>query len=315
MSAHRASIRACCTSSTSRGWASSTISTSRSHPGLNVLTGETGAGKTMVTTGLTLALGARAAASLVREGARRPGCRPGSMRPDGAPSTELGRGRRGHPGQDRLGRRQGHGPDLRPARHGVRPGRARRAPGRGPRSASGPAPALSAGDPDGVPRPVRRRRAPRGAGRLPGGVRRSPPGRGRARPVARGGSRPRARTRSARLPGARDRRGRPPARARARRSRVEEARLAHVERLIEHTAAADPRSTATMAPPAMPSPRPRKRSTEAAALDPGRGRARCRAPADWRRSWPSSPGTSATIEKRCSPTPSGCRQSASARPS
>jgi DNA repair protein RecN (Recombination protein N) len=40
------------------------------HPGLNVLTGETGAGKTMVTTGLTLALGARAAASLVRDGAK-----------------------------------------------------------------------------------------------------------------------------------------------------------------------------------------------------------------------------------------------------
>jgi DNA repair protein RecN (Recombination protein N) len=40
------------------------------HPGLNVLTGETGTGKTMVTVGLMLALGARAAASLVRQGAR-----------------------------------------------------------------------------------------------------------------------------------------------------------------------------------------------------------------------------------------------------
>src|SRR5256885_9203748 len=39
------------------------------HPGLNVLTGETGAGKTMVTVGLTLALGGRATASLVRPGA------------------------------------------------------------------------------------------------------------------------------------------------------------------------------------------------------------------------------------------------------
>jgi DNA repair protein RecN (Recombination protein N) len=38
-------------------------------PGLNVLTGETGAGKTMVTVGLALALGRRAAASLVRAGA------------------------------------------------------------------------------------------------------------------------------------------------------------------------------------------------------------------------------------------------------
>jgi DNA repair protein RecN (Recombination protein N) len=39
------------------------------HPGLNVLTGETGAGKTMVTVGISLALGARGAASLVRQGA------------------------------------------------------------------------------------------------------------------------------------------------------------------------------------------------------------------------------------------------------
>jgi len=37
-------------------------------PGLNVLTGETGAGKTMVTVGLALALGRRATASLVRPG-------------------------------------------------------------------------------------------------------------------------------------------------------------------------------------------------------------------------------------------------------
>ena len=40
------------------------------HPGLNVLTGETGAGKTMVTVGLALALGVRADSSLVRTGAK-----------------------------------------------------------------------------------------------------------------------------------------------------------------------------------------------------------------------------------------------------
>ncbi|HET7476846.1 MAG TPA: DNA repair protein RecN [Dermatophilaceae bacterium] len=39
-------------------------------PGLNVLTGETGAGKTMVVSGLGLLLGARADAGLVRDGAR-----------------------------------------------------------------------------------------------------------------------------------------------------------------------------------------------------------------------------------------------------
>jgi DNA repair protein RecN (Recombination protein N) len=37
-------------------------------PGLNVLTGETGAGKTMVTVGLSLAIGARASATLVGDG-------------------------------------------------------------------------------------------------------------------------------------------------------------------------------------------------------------------------------------------------------
>jgi DNA repair protein RecN (Recombination protein N) len=40
-------------------------------PGLNVLTGETGAGKTMVTEGLTLALGRRARSGIVRQGATR----------------------------------------------------------------------------------------------------------------------------------------------------------------------------------------------------------------------------------------------------
>ena len=39
------------------------------HPGLNVLTGETGTGKTMVTVGLQLALGRRGSASMVRSGA------------------------------------------------------------------------------------------------------------------------------------------------------------------------------------------------------------------------------------------------------
>ena len=37
-------------------------------PGLNVLSGETGAGKTMITVGLALAVGARASPSMVREG-------------------------------------------------------------------------------------------------------------------------------------------------------------------------------------------------------------------------------------------------------
>ena len=52
-------------------------------PGLNVLTGETGAGKTMVTVGLLLALGERGSASLVRDGLPRPACRLASTPPTG----------------------------------------------------------------------------------------------------------------------------------------------------------------------------------------------------------------------------------------
>ena len=41
------------------------------HPGLTVVTGETGAGKTMIVTGLGLLLGERADARTVRSGADR----------------------------------------------------------------------------------------------------------------------------------------------------------------------------------------------------------------------------------------------------
>jgi DNA repair protein RecN (Recombination protein N) len=54
------------------------------HPGLNVLTGETGAGKSMVTVGLSLALGARATASLVRDGAGAARVQARFDAPDGA---------------------------------------------------------------------------------------------------------------------------------------------------------------------------------------------------------------------------------------
>ena len=54
------------------------------HAGLNVLTGETGAGKTMVTVGLALALGARAGSSLVRDGASAARVQARFDAPDGA---------------------------------------------------------------------------------------------------------------------------------------------------------------------------------------------------------------------------------------
>jgi DNA repair protein RecN (Recombination protein N) len=56
------------------------------HPGLTVLTGETGAGKTMVVTGLGLLLGSRADSSLVRTGADRTVVEGVLELPDGHPA-------------------------------------------------------------------------------------------------------------------------------------------------------------------------------------------------------------------------------------
>ncbi len=59
------------------------------HPGLTVLTGETGAGKTMVVTGLGLLLGARGDAGLVRPGASRAVVEGVLALPDGHPALAL----------------------------------------------------------------------------------------------------------------------------------------------------------------------------------------------------------------------------------
>jgi DNA repair protein RecN (Recombination protein N) len=56
-------------------------------PGLNVLSGETGAGKTLITVGLTLALGARSASGLVRAGQRSLGVEAQFRLSDGGPDV------------------------------------------------------------------------------------------------------------------------------------------------------------------------------------------------------------------------------------
>ena len=211
------------------------------HPGLNVLTGETGAGKTMVTVGLTLALGARASASLVRDGAEAARVQ---ARFDASRRAADDWAEDGEVILARTVSAEGKGTAriCGPARHRVHAGH---------RSASTSSrctvsirrsACLTTGDADGVPRPVRRRRAPRGAGRVPRGVRRAAR-RPRTSSTACARRRATASANSTCSPTrcARSRR-RSPSRARARRSAAEETRLAHVERLLEHTAAAGSRA-------------------------------------------------------------------------
>jgi DNA repair protein RecN (Recombination protein N) len=59
------------------------------HPGLTVVTGETGAGKTMVVTGLQLLAGGRADASRVRRGAERAVVEGRFRSPEGSPAAKL----------------------------------------------------------------------------------------------------------------------------------------------------------------------------------------------------------------------------------
>ena len=179
--------------------------------GLTVLTGETGAGKTMVTVGLSLALGARSSTTLVRAGARAARVQ---ARFDAPPSA----GEWAEDGEVVLARTvaadgKGGAQGGRSARDRVDPGGPRRRPRRGPRAASD-APAARAVDADGVRRSRRWRRSPGGAGDVPRGARAAGLGTRRARRVDRGRSRPGARARPPRLPGRRDRRGRRPDRGR-----------------------------------------------------------------------------------------------------
>src|SRR4051794_41307471 len=76
------------------------------HPGLNVLTGETGAGKTMVTVGLALAIGGRATAALVRTGS--PAARVQARVDAGPEAGARGEGRGG--GLPRTAAAHGRGP-------------------------------------------------------------------------------------------------------------------------------------------------------------------------------------------------------------
>ena len=142
-------------------------------PGFTAITGETGAGKTMVVTALGLLLGGRADSGAVRTGARRPASRAwsrsdsagargrgrrgrgrGRGRPAGAGPADLRRG----PVAGVRGRRRGPGLQSRvagrPARGGARP--VRPAPAAAPGRAARRARQLRRGQALDAPGPVRR---------------------------------------------------------------------------------------------------------------------------------------------------------------
>ena len=212
------------------------------HPGLNVLTGETGAGKTMITVGLALALGAAASASLVRDGAsaarvqarfdvgsaRRPPPMSSSWVEDGEVLLARSVPAEGK-GSARIGGQLATASALAAlgarARRGARP-----APGQR---------LLDQAHADRVPRPVRRRRAPRRPGRVPRGVRCAARGHRRSSSVC--ARRPATVSASSTCSPTRCARSRPccPSRASPGASAAEEARLGHVERLLEWRAAAE----------------------------------------------------------------------------
>ena len=173
-------------------------------PGLTVVTGETGAGKTMVVTGLGLLLGGRGRRRLVRAGADRAASRASSTSPAGHPRARAGR----------RGRRRGRATGWSSCRTVSAEGRSRApsaaAPPRSACSPSSPSTSspctarptssgcASADQQREVARPLRRRRRRRrrcAAYRRP--ARRARAGRGRARATC--ARRPRERAREADL--------------------------------------------------------------------------------------------------------------------
>ena len=195
-------------------------------PGFTVVTGETGAGKTMVVTGLGLMFGGRADPARVRPGAERATVE-GRLRidPAGHVAQQVQRGGRRprrrwrHADRQPFGVRRGAVAGLRG--RPVGPGLAAHLPGRRPGGrarAGGPAAAAAAGPAAPGARPVRRAGAGRRAQRLPAGLPAAPRGPGGARRAGRAareraqrGRGPAARPGRDRAAGARRGRGRRPA--------------------------------------------------------------------------------------------------------
>ena len=217
-------------------------------PGLTVITGETGAGKTMIVTALGLLLGGRADSGAVRTGSR-------TARVEGVVSaTDLAELRR----RGRGGRGRGRG---RPGRAGPQRLAPRAAPGRSSAAPRCPSSVLAevaeplvavhgqsdqhrllqARGPARGARPVRRRRGGRAAGRLHGAPR--APARHRAGARRGGGHRPR--------PGPRGR----PAAVRARRGRGGRARAGRGHRAGGRGGPARASPTSCAPPPSRPARR------------------------------------------------------------
>ena len=271
-------------------------------PGFTVVTGETGAGKTMVVTGLGLLFGGRADAGAVRPGADRAVVEgrivvdptgPRSPRGPTRPAAELDDGAlivsRSVSAE---GRSRAHlGGRSVPVGAA---GRAGRRPGRRARPVR-PAAAAAAGPPARGARPVRRRRARRAARAPTPGLPAAPAGQRASwseldHPGAGAGAGGRP---AAVRPGG-DREGRPRSRARTSSSPPRSERLAHADAL---RAAADGRARGARS--ATRTPR-RGRATRRPARRAARSGARARSATTTRR-WPRSP-TGSPRSATCSPT-------------
>ena len=236
-------------------------------PGLNVLTGETGAGKSIVIDALLLVRGARAQPDSIRTGAETAIGRGGVRRRPGGPGGRACSTRPGTAPGDGAARRQARARALRAAprlrqrlaRHGGAARAARRPPGGAPRPARAPAPA-------GAGAPARRcwtasrmrgARASAWARWCAGGRRRGPSSRALARRDARG----RAPGGPLPLPALRDRRRRSSGTGEEDELRAERRRLQHAERIAAGLAGGDRRcSTRTPQSAASAARRARPRS-------------------------------------------------------
>ena len=295
--------------------------------GLNAITGETGAGKTVLAHSLDLLMGGKAKAQIVRPG-RRGGLGRGRLRPargaargagaGGAGRAAAGGRRGGRAGTAGLGRRADQRLRRRARGDGRRPEAARRPAARLLRPARAPQADDLLG-PAGGPRRLRRGRAPGDAAALPRGAPRVRPARRRAGRAARARrARGSATSTSTATSSPRSRRSAPDPEERAELA-AERERLRHAEGLRDAAAGAHagpgraPRRTAAARRRRWPRPnrgcRARPGSTPASTRSPSGSRRWRSSSATSARSCATTPRASRPTRRRCWRSRSGWRRS------